>query len=176
MTRLDINKDGFISREDYELMGKKLAEQSGIIEEQAAATNKEIMMVADAFNLKPRVRGPLEEAAKKANETILSMSPAERKAFVTASHNLLFDAIDTNKDGHISVNEFKVYFNVIAPGTSEAEIIHSFNAIDTNKNGEISREEFMAAAEDFIHEVEETELQRSSLVICWIRIMNRYFN
>ena len=30
MTRLDINKDGYISREDYQLMGKKLAEQSGM--------------------------------------------------------------------------------------------------------------------------------------------------
>ena len=160
MTRLDINKDGFISREDYELMGKKLAKQSGMAEEQAETTTKEMMKVADAFNLKPGVKLPLEEAAKKASETILSMSPAERKASITVSHNLLFDAIDTNKDGHISANEFKVYFNVIAPGTSEVEIIHSFNAIDTNKNGEISREEFMAAAEDFLHGVEETELSK----------------
>ena len=38
MSRLDINKDGYISREDFELMGKKLAEHSGMTEEQAQAT------------------------------------------------------------------------------------------------------------------------------------------
>ena len=118
------------------------------------------MKVADAFNLKPGVKIPLEEAAKKASETILFMSPAERKASIKDSHNLLFDAIDTNKDGHISVNEFKVYFSVIAPNTSEAEVVHSFNAVDTDKNGEISCEEFMDAAEDFLHGVEETELSK----------------
>ena len=118
------------------------------------------MKVADAFDLKPGVKIPLEEAAKKASETILSMSPAKRKASIKVGHNLLFDAIDTNKDGHISMKEFKVYFDVIAPGTSEAEAAHSFNTIDTNKNGEISREEFMSAAEDFLHGVEETELSK----------------
>ena len=40
MTRLDVNKDGYISREDYELMGKKLTEQSGITKEQAEKTNR----------------------------------------------------------------------------------------------------------------------------------------
>jgi Ca2+-binding EF-hand superfamily protein len=35
---------------------------------------------------------------------------------------------------------------------------HSFNVIDSNKNGEISREEFIAAAFDFMHGFEETEL------------------
>ena len=103
---------------------------------------------------------PLEEAAKKASESLLSMSPAERKALVNDSHSMLFDAIDTNKDGHISVQEFKVYFSVIASAISEAEVVHSFNAIDTNKNGEISCEEFLTAAEDFLMGVEETELSK----------------
>ena len=43
MTRLDLNKDGYISREDYQLMGKKLAEHSGMTEEQAKATNLEML-------------------------------------------------------------------------------------------------------------------------------------
>ena len=158
MSRLDINKDGHISREDFELMGKKLAEYSGTTGEKAEATTEEFLKVADAFNMKAGVKIPLEEAAKKASESLLSMSPEEKKALLNDTHNLLFDAIDTNKDGHISVKELEVYFKVIAPGTSEDEIAHSFDTIDTDKNGEISREEFMAAARDFFHGVEETEL------------------
>ena len=161
LTRLDINKDGYISREDYELMGKKLAEYSGMTGEQAEATTKEFLKVADAINLKTGVKIPLEEAAKKASESFLSMSSEEGKALVNDTHNLLFDAIDTNKDGHISVKEFKVYLMVAIPDISEDEVAHSFDTIDTDNNGEISREEFMAAAEDFILGVEESELSNA---------------
>ena len=76
---------------------------------------------------------------------------------------MLFDAIDTNKDGHISVEEFKVYLTLIAPGVEEDEIVHSFDVIDADKNGEISREEFLAAAQDFLLGVEETELSKAFL-------------
>ena len=151
MSRLDINKDGYISREDFDLMGKKLVEHSGMTEKQAEATKKAFLKVADMS---------LEDAAKQGNESLLSMSPAERKAIVDGTHNFLFDAIDTNKDGHISVEEFKVYLNIIAPGIAEDEITHSFRTIDADKNGEISCEEFMAAAYDFLLEVEETELSK----------------
>ena len=94
------------------------------------------------------------------NYSCPSLLHAERKAIVDGTHNFLFDAIDTNKDGHISVEEFKVYLNIIAPGIAEDEIAHSFRTIDTDKNGEISHEEFMAAAYDFLLGVEETELSK----------------
>ena len=161
MSRLDINKDGYISREDFELMGKKLAEHSGMTEEQAESTTRDFLKVADMINLKLGVKKPLEEAAKKANESYLSMSPKEKISLVNGTHNVLFDAIDTNKDGHISVKEFKVYLNLIAPGIAEDEIIHSFETVDKDKNGEISREEFLAAAQDFLLGVEETELSKA---------------
>ena len=163
MSRLDINQDGYISREDFELMGKKLAEHSGMTQEQAVATTKEFLKVADMINLKPGVKKPLEEAAKKANESYMSMPPKEKISLVNGTHNVLFDAIDTNKDGHISVKEFKIYLNIIAPGIREYEIIHSFDTVDTDKNGEISREEFLAAAQDFLIGVEETELSKAFL-------------
>ena len=158
MARMDINKDGYISREDYELMGKKLAEYSGMKGEQVESTCKEFLKVADVLKLHPGVKVPLQQAAEQANVAIFAMTPEERKTSLRASHDLLFDVIDSNKDGHISVKELKVYFQVIAPDMSQKEIVHSFNTIDTDKNGEISREEFMAAAEDFLHGVEETEL------------------
>ena len=160
MSRLDINKDGYISREDFELMGKKVAEHSEMKGEQAEATKNTFLKIADVLNLKSGVKIPLEEAAKKANESLWLVSLAERDAVLRDTHNLLFDAIDTDKNGHISAKEFKVYMSIFAPGTTEAEIDHSFDTIDTNKDGKISREEFIAAAEDFILGVEETEVSK----------------
>ena len=161
MFRMDVNKDGFISREDYELMGIRLAEHSGMTGEQAETAKKQFLKVVDMVNLKPGVKTPLEEAAKKVNEALLtSMTATERSAFINDIHDLLFDAIDTNNDGHISLSEFKVYLNIIAPDIEEDKIVYSFNTIDTDKNGEISREEFLAAANDFLQGVEETELSK----------------
>ncbi len=74
------------------------------------------------------------------------------------SHNALFDVIDTNGDGHISVEEFKVYLKVVAPDVTEDEAKHAFDVIDADKNGKISWEEFLAAVEEFFCGVEETEL------------------
>lgn len=160
MSRLDATKDGNISREDYKLMSKRLAELSGMTKEQADSTCKEFMKVADAFNLKPGVKIPVNEAARQANEAVLSMPPDEHKALVHATHGMLFDIIDTNKNGTICDKEFKVYLKVVAPDISEAEVAHSFKTIDSNKNGVISRQEFLAAAEDFLGGVEETELSK----------------
>ena len=158
LRRLDYNEDGYISREDYDLMGRKLAEYSEMTDEQADIVHKEFMKIADTLKLKPGLRIPIEKAAKKASKSILSMSPEEQKDMVHNTHNVLFDAIDTQKDGYICLEEFKTYFFVIAPETSQADVIRSFNAIDVDKNRRISREEFLAAAEDFQNGVEETEI------------------
>ena len=160
MTRLDINNDGCISREDFELMSKRLSQHSGMTKEQAESTYDEFMKIADALTFKPGVKVPLEEAAQQSSKAILSLALEEKQALLYHQHNMLFDIIDTNKDGHISLEGYKVYYHVMAPGTSEEEIIHSFNTIDANKDGEISREEFLAAAEDFLLGVEETELSK----------------
>ena len=160
LSTLDVNKDGHISNEDYELMGRRLAEHSQMTEEQAEATKKEFAKFAEMLKMKPGEKIPVGEAAKTITEIILASTPTYNKASFDKSHNMMFDAIDTNKNGQISVKEFKDYFKITAPGVSEAEVILSFNTIDTNKDGVIGREEFMAAAEDFFCGVEETEVSK----------------
>ena len=160
MSRLDVTKDGYISRDDYKLISKRLAELSGMTKEQAESTCKEFMKAADAFGLKPGVKISVDEAARQANKVVLSWPPEELKALVHATHGMLFDIIDTNKNGTVSQKEFKVYMNVVAPNASEADVLQSFNTIDSNKNGVISRQELLAAVEDFFGGVEETELSK----------------
>ena len=157
--RFDVNHDGFISREDYDLIATKLLEYSKMEEEES--TRKIFAAVADSLGLKPGVKVPVEEAAKQASSEMMAMAPAKKMDLLHLSHNRLFDALDLNKDGHISLEEFKIYFQIIGPDISEAEMTNSFNTIDKNKNGEISREEFLAAAFDFIYGVEETEISKA---------------
>jgi hypothetical protein len=81
------------------------------------------------------------------------------RCFVSPFRGLVL-SLDLNSDGHISREEFKWYFQTLAPDLSEADVTHSFDVIDSDKNGEISREEFFAAAFDFYYGVEETEISK----------------
>ena len=63
ITRLDINKDGYISREDYVLMGKQLAEYGKLTKEEADSIDKQMKSLVDALNLQPGVRMPIDEKA-----------------------------------------------------------------------------------------------------------------
>lgn len=158
MSRLDYNLDGYISREDYELMSKKFVEYSELNEDQVEQTVHKFLKIADVLGLKPGVKIPVEEAAQQASQVLLSRTSEQRKAVVQDSLNLLFNVLDTKNSGCISVDEYKVYFHVITPELSELEIAHSFNSIDVDKNGEITREEFLSAAEDFFSGIEKTEV------------------
>ena len=157
MTRLDANNDGYISREDYELMGKQAVEFGELTKEEADSTYKRFVGFADALNLQPGVKIPIDEAARELSDRLLSHTPAE----IRGRADMHFDLIDTNRDEKISTKEFKAYFRIINPACPEAEVNHSFNVIDTKKDGIISREEFAAAAEDFMVGVEETELSKA---------------
>ncbi|CAB3983970.1 sarcoplasmic calcium-binding [Paramuricea clavata] len=157
--RLDLNQDGFISREDYELMATKLQEYGKLDEEKAERTRNAITSVADRMGLKPGVKIPAEEAAQKASKGFLSMTHDQQLASIKTFYPI-FEALDLNNDGSISLEEFKVYFRIIAPDLSDADVTHTFNMIDSDRNGEISREEFMAAGFDFVYGVEETEISK----------------
>ena len=64
-TKKDINKNGYISREDFELMSNRLvAETSGMTKEQVDATYKGFIHAADAIGLKQGVKIPVEEGCQ----------------------------------------------------------------------------------------------------------------
>ena len=161
MTRMDVNKDGFLSREDYDLMAKQLAEYGHLTETQADSAYSGFMEVADTLNLKSGAKLPLQDAVQRASTSLLSMPPEEHKE---KCHNgvlgKMFDVIDTSKAGYVSLDETKAFYKVIAPEMTEAEVLHVFEQLDTGRNGKINREEFTAAAEDFLFGVEETEISK----------------
>ena len=160
--RMDLNHDDTISREDYELMATKLQEYGRLDEKRAELARNAFNNIADVVGLKAGVKISVEEAARNLSREIATMHDVSKKqTMLKSTHNPMFDALDLNKDGHISLDEFKIYLQIIAPDISDAEIIHSFNTIDENKNGEISRDEFIAAAFDFFFGYEETEISKT---------------
>ena len=56
VTRMDINKDGFLSCEDYDLMIKQLAEYGHLIERWVDSAYSGFMEIADTLNLNSGVK------------------------------------------------------------------------------------------------------------------------
>jgi Ca2+-binding EF-hand superfamily protein len=155
--RTDVNQDGVLSREDFELIVTRMTEYGKLTKEQSESVHTLSMKMADASGLKPGVKIPVELAAQKNSEKLLSLTPEQQKGVVQSFQGVLFDTINTSKSGYISVEEFKVYFRAICPDLPEEEVTRSFNTVDTNKDGKLSLDEWMATAQDYMFGVEETD-------------------
>jgi Ca2+-binding EF-hand superfamily protein len=158
--RLDVDKDGYMSRMDFEIIAKRMNELSNATEEQAEACHNAFMHVADTFGYTPGVRIAKEEAIKFGSEVMLKKPWEEQRAMCDNFHNAVFDAVDVNRDGHISLEEYKTYLQALAPDISDEDKVKSFNLIDVNHDGEISREEFLNASFEYFHGFEENELSK----------------
>ena len=102
-----------------------------------------------------------DEVVQRAHEKLLYNpdEPEEVKKILA----VFFNTLDTNNDGHISVEEFKVYLTILTPGVSDEDIVHTFNAIDTDNDGGIDQEEFVSAVIDFLFNTKETEISKAFL-------------
>ena len=157
-TRYDVDNDGYISRDDFELMAEKMNKLCNATGEQAESCHKSFMHVADVFGYKHGAKLARDEAAANMNEAMLKLPIEEQRAMCDNFHSAIFDAVDSNGDGHISLEEYKVYAKALTPKLSDEDQVKSFNLIDADKNGEISREEFLDAAYVYLHTFEENEI------------------
>ena len=138
-----------------------MTEFAKLNKEQSDAVEKGFMHVADAYDLKPGVKVPIDDVIQKAHERLLCDPDEPERAKKVIS--TFFDTLDTNNDGHISVEEFKVYLKIITPGVLDKDVVHTFNMIDTNNDGEISQEEFVSVVLDFLFNTKETEISKAFL-------------
>ena len=76
----------------------------------------------------------------------------------TNTPNILFDIIDSDNDGSISVHENAVFFQI--SNLDLKYVPEAFQAIDNDKNGVISRDEFVAAYEEYSRGTDESHPSR----------------
>nr|ABU41939.1 Ca2+-triggered coelenterazine-binding protein 3 [Renilla muelleri] len=156
MQRVDVTGDGFISREDYELIAVRIAKIAKLSAEKAEETRQEFLRVADQLGLAPGVRISVEGAAVNATDSLLKMK-GEEKAMAVIQSLIMYDCIDTDKDGYVSLPEFKAFLQAVGPDITDDKAITCFNTLDFNKNGQISRDEFLVTV-NFLFGLEETAL------------------
>lgn len=77
--------------------------------------------------------------------------------------NLLFDAIDTNRDEEIDFYEFLTFLLTVSVGTKEEKLNFGFKLIDLDKNGEITKEEIQTFVQNLFSVLTSFELKSPEL-------------
>jgi Ca2+-binding EF-hand superfamily protein len=81
------------------------------------------------------------------NEMYHVMTSKDLKKKVHRFLPYLFQAVDKDKSGEISIDEFKLFFECV--GLTERDAIQSFAAIDMNNDGVLSIKEFVKFGKDY---------------------------
>jgi len=146
--RIDFDKDGSITRKDFEGMGTRFVEK----EKADAATGEiiktKICAVWDSYLSKVGGDGINQDAFIEAMKK--QVADPNLKETLKGPLPLFFQAVDANQDGFISSDEYGIFFDIIGLDPNMAPA--SFQAIDTNNDGLLSQDEFIEAGTAFFLE------------------------
>jgi len=88
-----------------------------------------------------------------------ALGDQQKRAAISATLPIIFDAIDVDHDGGISNKEFANYFRSL--GLKDDAFADSvFAAMDANNDGSLSNEEFSGFGQDFFLSADETSPSR----------------
>jgi len=142
--RIDFDKDGSITRADFEGMAARFAAKLDAA--KAQDLTQTITNVWDKY-LQGVGGGTAitKEGFIKAMTTLVK--DPSMKATLEGPLPLFFHAVDLNNDGLISEDEFGNFFAILGLDVSMAPA--TFQAIDTNNDGQLSLDEFTEAGSEF---------------------------
>ena len=151
--RMDIDKNGYLSIEDYQELARRFIEYGKLSGEDEQRIHKAMQDVCTMIGMKEGVKIMREEYMTG----VFEMFQDEKKIKgLKEILSQMFNVVDGNGDGVISPQEFRLYFKIMGIDESSAQI--SFDVIDTDSDGMITRDEFVVAGMDFFISVDETSL------------------
>lgn len=143
---LDVNKDGVISYDDYKLLADRFVDLGHLSAQDTQDFHKSIQDMweeqwgsLDPYNL------VTTEAYLAEMQHMMNDKSLKKKAHRFLPY--LFKAVDKDKSGEISVEEFKIFFKCL--GLTDQDATNAFNVIDTNTDGRLSCKEFVKLGRDF---------------------------
>ena len=157
----DIDKNGYISTADFMKFADNLAKETGRPDSDLITKLRGVMMEwAAAIGIKEGVKATKQEYLKlMATMAVSENAKVKRgeKSLIYKLDNALFDVVDVNHDGNITLNEYKLVMKAF--NLDEASSEAGFNAIDRNKNGKIDRNEFIETEFKFWFSLDDPDSQ-----------------
>ena len=152
----DTNKNGYLSKEEWFAVGKRLAEAVPDRPEELARYREVVDEFSNEFGMTDGVKVDKEKyvqlAAVFAAKQMNAVMKGEESSVVKLD-NAMFDMVDHNRDGTISWEEYKTVMG--ANYISEEAARAGFDMLDKNKNGKIERKEFTANTVKFWYSLED---------------------
>lgn len=153
--RVDIDKDGVITKKDFDQMADRFIAEGSLKPERGQALRESLFAVWEKFwhhlggeDREKIEKGPFVDAMKH----IVACPNA--KEILKAPLPFFFAAVDSNEDGQISEEEYVTFFKCI--GIEPTLAGASFKAIDANHDGQLSEDEFVDAGMEFFTSQEST--------------------
>jgi len=144
--RLDLNGDGQVTKEDFLILALRCV----TVAHATTKAAQEIEAGLDKF-WSNFLAGTAASGIPLSADAYLVALEAQGKKLISKTvdevYSLVFDVLDVNNDGHISLEEYTNYYKILNLSPSYAA--ESFNVVDSDHDGCISRAEFMFAVDDF---------------------------
>ncbi|KAI0209462.1 Sarcoplasmic calcium-binding protein [Lamellibrachia satsuma] len=144
--RIDFDKDGAITRADFEGMANRFNETGKLTSDRQADMMTTLTDVWDKY-LSVLGGGTAIHQSQFVELMEKLINDPTMKDVVKGPLPLFFHCVDSNDDHLIDEAEYKKFFEILGLDTSLATA--AFQAIDTNKDGNISLDEFTDAGSLF---------------------------
>ena len=143
---LDVNKDGYLSAEDWTLIVDNLEKTSSYRPEAIAKAREKMLELTTAMGLTKGVKADKKKFPELLAAFCLAEAGKMKRGEMTSlekADSAMFDLIDKNGDGHVTFEEYK--FLMDASNLGEEAAKGAFNLLDKNKNGKLERDEFVSS-------------------------------
>ncbi|KAL1114842.1 hypothetical protein AAG570_007666 [Ranatra chinensis] len=157
---LDINKDGVISFDDFKILVDRFIYLGHLNSEQQKEFKKVVQSMWEERwgNVSPYNLVTTEQYLE---DMLHVVNDKQLRKKVHTFLPYLFKAVDKDKSGFITVEEYKLFFNCL--GLPQDVAVVSFTSIDDNLDGKLTIKEFIAMGRDFFL----TENQKSPSKMFW---------
>lgn len=154
---LDVNKDGVIGYDDYKLLATKFTDLGHL----SAEASKEFQDTMEKLweeqwgEVSPYNLIGVEKYISEMQHVVHDKSLRKK---VHRFLPFLFQAVDKDSSGFISLKEFTLFFKCL--GLTEQDAAKSFAAIDQNNDGSLSIKEFVKLGRDFFLTEDERRVSK----------------
>ena len=157
-TTFDVNKDGYVSAEDWMITVDNFEKDASDRPEAIAKLREATLDFTTALGLTEGVKADKKKFRELEAAFCLAQAEKMKRGEMTSLDkftNALFDFVDKNHDGCLTFEEYKMI--VVSSNFDEEAAKATFNMLDKNKNGKIERKEYLASSVKFWCTLEDSD-------------------